>query len=361
MAGIKIDAVRKIYPNGFEAAKGIDIDVDDGEMLVLVGPSGCGKSTLLRMIAGLETISGGEITIGARMINDVDPADRNIAMVFQNYALYPHMTVYKNLAYGLKNRNVAKDEIETRVKETARILELDKLLDRRPGQLSGGQRQRVAMGRAIVRKPDVFLFDEPLSNLDAKLRTQMRVEIRKLQRSLKTTSVYVTHDQMEAMTLADKLVVMNGGEVEQIGTAMEVYHQPASVFVASFIGSPAMNLLPLKAFDQAYGLDLDHLVVQGTVSNLPSITLGVRPEDLDIMQGMQDDNDDENGLCLEIEVTAIEAMGAEAYIHGVIGKTETAIIYRTSQALDLAPGAKLRLFAPADRLHWFDPEDGKRL
>ena len=221
MANVTLRNVTKTYPGGFEAIKGIDFEVGDGQFCVLVGPSGCGKSTLLRMVAGLETITGGEIDIGGRIVNQVEPAERDIAMVFQNYALYPHMSVYNNMAYGLRNRGMAEAEIKTRVDEAARILELGTMLERKPGQLSGGQRQRVAMGRAIVRQPKVFLFDEPLSNLDAKLRIAMRVEIRKLQRRLKTTSIYVTHDQLEAMTLADMLVVMNGGQVEQIGNPLD--------------------------------------------------------------------------------------------------------------------------------------------
>ena len=245
MANVALRNVRKTYPGGFEAIQGIDFDVGDGQFCVLVGPSGCGKSTLLRMVAGLETITAGEIDIGGRIVNQIEPAERDIAMVFQNYALYPHMSVYNNMAYGLRNRRMGEAEIKTRVEEAARILELGAMLDRKPGQLSGGQRQRVAMGRAIVRQPKVFLFDEPLSNLDAKLRIAMRVEIRKLQRRLKTTSIYVTHDQLEAMTLADILVVMNGGQVEQIGNPLEIYQKPLTTFVASFIGAPPMNLMSL--------------------------------------------------------------------------------------------------------------------
>ena len=222
MAKIALKDVRKVYGGNVDAIKGVSMDIADGEMIVLVGPSGCGKSTLLRMIAGLESISGGEISIGDRVVNDLEPSDRDIAMVFQNYALYPHMTVRQNLAYGLKNRNTPKEEIERRITEAAKALEIEQFLERKPRQLSGGQRQRVAMGRAIVRKPAAFLFDEPLSNLDAKLRVQMRVEIRRLQRSLATTSVYVTHDQMEAMTLADRLVVLNAGRIEQMGTPIEL-------------------------------------------------------------------------------------------------------------------------------------------
>ena len=244
MANLQISGVEKVYQNGFKAIHGIDLTVADGEFIVLVGPSGCGKSTLLRMIAGLETVTGGTIKIGDRVVNDLEPADRDIAMVFQNYALYPHMSVYQNMSYGLRNRCFPKAAIEERVQKAASILQLDGLLDRRPRQLSGGQRQRVAMGRAIVREPAAFLFDEPLSNLDAKLRVQMRVEIKQLQRRLGTTSVYVTHDQIEAMTMADRLVVMNAGVAEQIGTPIDLYEKPSSVFVGGFIGSPAMNFMP---------------------------------------------------------------------------------------------------------------------
>uniref|UniRef100_UPI003B3B461D sn-glycerol-3-phosphate ABC transporter ATP-binding protein UgpC n=1 Tax=Bosea sp. (in: a-proteobacteria) TaxID=1871050 RepID=UPI003B3B461D len=244
MAQVTLTNVKKIYPGAAEpAVKGVSFDIPDGGFCVLVGPSGCGKSTLLRMVAGLETISSGEVAIGNRVVNQIEPADRDIAMVFQNYALYPHMNIYDNMAYGLRNRGTPKDEIDRRVREAARILAIEPFLERKPRQLSGGQRQRVAMGRAIVRKPQVFLFDEPLSNLDAKLRVQMRVEIKKLQRALGVTSIYVTHDQVEAMTLSDKLVVMNGGQVEQIGLPAEVYRKPASKFVATFIGSPPMNIL----------------------------------------------------------------------------------------------------------------------
>ncbi|MCP1326740.1 sn-glycerol-3-phosphate ABC transporter ATP-binding protein UgpC, partial [Halomonas sp. 707D4] len=241
MASITLEGLKKTYAGDVQAVKGIDLDIKDGEFVVLVGPSGCGKSTLLRMVAGLETISDGTLKIGDRVVNGLEPAERDIAMVFQNYALYPHMTVYNNLAYGLKNRGFKKPEIEARVRNAAKMLEIEDFLGRKPRQLSGGQRQRVAMGRALVREPAAFLFDEPLSNLDAKLRVQMRVEIKQLQRRLKTTSLYVTHDQLEAMTLGDRLVVLNAGQIEQVGTPMEIYARPASMFVASFIGSPAMN------------------------------------------------------------------------------------------------------------------------
>ncbi|HMO06329.1 MAG TPA: sn-glycerol-3-phosphate ABC transporter ATP-binding protein UgpC, partial [Paracoccaceae bacterium] len=245
MAGIAIDRVSKIYSGGVTAVREVSVDIPDGSFAVLVGPSGCGKSTLLRMVAGLEPISSGEVRIGDRRVNELDPADRDIAMVFQNYALYPHMSVRDNLSYGLRNRGTPKDEIARRVQATAAILHIGAPLAPKPRALSGGQRQRVAMGRAIVREPAAFLFDEPLSNLDAKLRVQMRVEIRQLQKRLGTTSLYVTHDQVEAMTLADKIVVLNGGVIEQVGTPMDLYRRPASTFVATFIGSPAMNLIPL--------------------------------------------------------------------------------------------------------------------
>ncbi len=244
MASVMLDNVTKVYPGGVEAIKGISLSIANGSFTVLLGPSGCGKSTLLRMIAGLETISTGTCKIADRVVNDVEPAERDIAMVFQNYALYPHMSVYDNMAYGLRNRRTPKDEIERRVREAAKMLAIEEYLDRRPRALSGGQRQRVAMGRAIVREPQAFLFDEPLSNLDAKLRLQMRIEIRRLHNRLKATSIFVTHDQVEAMTLADVVVVMNQGRIEQIGPPTEVYNRPATKFVATFIGSPAMNLLP---------------------------------------------------------------------------------------------------------------------
>src|SRR5213080_1744449 len=246
MAKVQLREVSKSYA-GSEVIHGIDAEVADGEFIVIVGPSGCGKSTLLRMVAGLEAITGGEIVIGDRVVNALEPKDRDIAMVFQNYALYPHMSVFDNMAYGLKIRGLAKDDIGRRVQRAAEILELAPLLERKPRQLSGGQRQRVAMGRAIVREPAVFLFDEPLSNLDAKLRVQMRFEIQKLHRRLSTTSLYVTHDQVEAMTLAHRMIVMNAGRSEQIGTPMDVYENPATVFVAGFIGSPSMNFLAGKS------------------------------------------------------------------------------------------------------------------
>src|SRR2546429_2096189 len=279
MAKVQLRDVRKSYAD-LEVIHGVDMEVSDGEFIVIVGPSGCGKSTLLRMVAGLEAITGGEIVIGDRVVNAIEPKDRDIAMVFQNYALYPHMSVFDNMAYGLRIRGLAKDDIARRVQRAAEILELAPLLERKPRQLSGGQRQRVAMGRAIVREPAVFLFDEPLSNLDAKLRVQMRFEIQKLHRRLSTTSLYVTHDQVEAMTLAHRMIVMNAGRAEQIGTPMNVYEDPQTMFVAGFIGSPAMNFITGKAAGDGV-VALDH---GGTaranvrIEGGRTITIGIRPE-----------------------------------------------------------------------------------
>jgi sn-glycerol 3-phosphate transport system ATP-binding protein len=339
MASITIRDVRKTYPGGFEAIKGVSLDIADGEMVVLVGPSGCGKSTLLRMIAGLETISDGEIAIDGRVVNNLEPSERDIAMVFQNYALYPHMTVRQNMAYGLKNRKMAATEIERRIAAAAGSLEIGALLDRKPRQLSGGQRQRVAMGRAIVREPKAFLFDEPLSNLDAKLRVQMRVEIRRLQRTLATTSVYVTHDQMEAMTLADRLVVLNGGQIEQVGTPIELYERPATTFVAAFIGSPAMNLVSTEALGtDAPGLSLP----------LGVATIGVRPEDLKIS-----DTREGSTFSLAVDIGAIELVGAESYIHATTtGGVE--IVFRVAGRSTMAIGSRVMLQAEPDVVHCFD-------
>jgi sn-glycerol 3-phosphate transport system ATP-binding protein len=357
MSNVVLRNVRKTYPGGIEAIKGIDFEVGDGQFCVLVGPSGCGKSTLLRMVAGLETISSGDIDIGGRIVNQVEPAERDIAMVFQNYALYPHMSVYNNMAYGLRNRGMAEPEIDTRVQEAARILEIGPMLGRKPGQLSGGQRQRVAMGRAIVRQPKVFLFDEPLSNLDAKLRIAMRVEIRKLQRRLKTTSIYVTHDQLEAMTLADILVVMNGGQVEQIGDPLSIYQKPATTFVASFIGAPPMNLMALR--DSGVGAEAPGESI-----------LGVRPEDIVISSETP-----ANGLALNLTVEAIERVGAETYVYGVRAKQGDAptistkagelppneVIVRVPGAVGPAIGEPIRATAPREKLHLFASDGRKRI
>lgn len=356
MAGIQLSDVRKVYPGGVEAVKGVSLDIPDGEFVVLVGPSGCGKSTLLRMVAGLETITSGTISIGDRVVNDLEPAERDIAMVFQNYALYPHMSVRQNLEYGLKNRKMDKVEIARRVDQAAGILEIAPLLARKPGQLSGGQRQRVAMGRAIVREPEAFLFDEPLSNLDAKLRVQMRAEIRRLQRKLATTSLYVTHDQLEAMTLADRLVVLNGGRIEQAGTPMDVYERPASIFVATFIGSPAMNLIPV----QAAGGGVPGLTGLGDLAVGPSIgqTLGIRPEHMRLVEEAQAVPGE---LLADLTVTGVEVVGAESYVYGALPDKGPEIAVRVPGYSHLEPGTQVRAAAPLDALHRFDGESGRRL
>jgi sn-glycerol 3-phosphate transport system ATP-binding protein len=361
MANVTLRNVRKTYPGGFEAIKGIDFEVGDGQFCVLVGPSGCGKSTLLRMVAGLETITSGEIDIGGRVVNQIEPAQRDIAMVFQNYALYPHMSVYNNMAYGLRNRGTPKPEIDARVQEAARILELGAMLERKPRQLSGGQRQRVAMGRAIVRQPKVFLFDEPLSNLDAKLRIAMRVEIRKLQRRLKTTSIYVTHDQLEAMTLADILVVMNGGQVEQIGNPLDIYQKPATTFVASFIGAPPMNLLPLSSDE------LKSQLVGDSRAAAEAGILGIRPEDFMVS------NDAVAGIAFDLTVEAIERVGAETFLYGARQREGQGVaanpgelppgevIVRIPGAVAPGIGERIRAVAPREKLHLFSADGRRRI
>jgi sn-glycerol 3-phosphate transport system ATP-binding protein len=357
MAEVSLRDIRKSYGDT-EVIHGVDCAIDDGEFLVIVGPSGCGKSTLLRMIAGLETITGGEVTIGDRVVNALEPADRDIAMVFQNYALYPHMTVFDNMAYGLKIRKIPKPEIASRVHKAAAILELDKdMLQRKPRQLSGGQRQRVAMGRAIVREPSVFLFDEPLSNLDAKLRVQMRIEIRKLQESLGITSVYVTHDQVEAMTLGHRLLVLNDGNVEQFGTPITLYEEPATTFVAGFIGSPAMNLMPARISDDGGSVTLP----DGTAFTLGDVafagepdrpvTLGVRPENFEIA--------DKDATALT--VTLVEQLGADTIVHGNLGADGINVTIRLRGVVSLAAGERLPLTVEPEHLHLFDQETGKRL
>jgi sn-glycerol 3-phosphate transport system ATP-binding protein len=357
MSTITLDTVRKVYSGNVEAVKGVSIDIADGEFIVLVGPSGCGKSTLLRMVAGLEDITTGEIKIGDRLVNKVDPADRDIAMVFQNYALYPHMSVYNNLAYGLKNRGMDKAEIDRRVKEAARILEIGDYLDRKPRALSGGQRQRVAMGRAIVREPAAFLFDEPLSNLDAKLRVQMRVEIKRLQRSLGTTSVYVTHDQLEAMTLADRLVVLNGGNIEQIGAPIDVYDKPASTFVASFIGSPAMNLLDVAANGSGLALKTGSGLSGTNTKGKDAYKIGIRPEHLAVVEGPHSGD----GIGLEVKVNVLEPVGAESYVYASLEDGGPEIVIRVSSHARHEPGETMYLAATPEDVHFFDAETGKRI
>ncbi|QUS37270.1 sn-glycerol-3-phosphate import ATP-binding protein UgpC [Falsirhodobacter algicola] len=346
MATITLDNVQKTYAGGTTAVQGISLDIRDGEFIVLVGPSGCGKSTLLRMVAGLEAITGGEVRIGERRVNDLDPADRDIAMVFQNYALYPHMTVRENLAYGLKNRGTPKAEIEARVAEAARMLEIGQYLDRKPRALSGGQRQRVAMGRAIVRKPAAFLFDEPLSNLDARLRVTMRAEIRKLQKRLGTTSLYVTHDQLEAMTLADRLVVLNGGRIEQVGRPLDIYHAPASTFVASFIGAPAMNLVDARV--DGGRLSFGGVALPVAAPDGP-VTLGLRAEDLRLAGPSED--------AVILRPEHVEELGAQRLVHGLVGDQPLTIALSPERPLQ----DTLRVALPADRLHLFDAVSGQRL
>ncbi|MGY4751335.1 sn-glycerol-3-phosphate import ATP-binding protein UgpC [Pannonibacter sp. Q-1] len=359
MATITLDNVRKVYAGGVEAVKGVSMDIADGEFIVLVGPSGCGKSTLLRMIAGLEEISSGDIRIGDRVVNRVDPSERDIAMVFQNYALYPHMTVYNNLAYGLRNRGVPKDEIDRRVKEAARILEIGAYLDRKPKALSGGQRQRVAMGRAIVREPAAFLFDEPLSNLDAKLRVQMRVEIKRLQKSLATTSVYVTHDQLEAMTLADRLVVLNGGQIEQIGDPISVYERPASTFVASFIGSPAMNLITTASANGRLSLPGGAGLDAPDMGKGAEVILGVRPEHLALAS---EQPAEAGGLTLDVVAGVLEPVGAESFLYGTVGsEAGPQVVIRVPAHARYELGQRVSFTASAAKLHAFDKATGKRI
>ena len=334
MAAISFKNVIKRYGKGkaeLQVIHGVNAEITDGEFVVIVGPSGCGKSTLLRMVAGLEQISDGTISIGNRVVNQLEPAERDIAMVFQNYALYPHMSVYDNMAYGLKIAKVPKDEINARVNKAAKILELGHLLERKPRQLSGGQRQRVAMGRAIVRQPQVFLFDEPLSNLDAKLRAQTRLEIQKLHRELVITSLFVTHDQVEAMTLAQRMIVMNAGRMEQFGTPEEVYARPATTFVASFIGSPPMNLLK-----SAPGAPAGRI-------------FGIRPEHLQIGHGDW-----------QLTVDTVEMLGAERLVYGHVGTD--AVIVRTHEGqAPPAIGATVAVHADPQRVHWFEESSGHRI
>jgi len=337
--------------------EGVTCEIEDGEFIVILGPSGCGKSTLLRIIAGLEVATEGEVHIGGKLVNHVEPKDRNIAMVFQNYALYPHMTVWNNMAYGLKVRGMAKPEIEARVKKATDILGLDGLMSRKPQQLSGGQRQRVAMGRAIVREPSVFLFDEPLSNLDAKLRVQMRLEIKKLHQSVKTTSVYVTHDQVEAMTLADRLVVMNAGRFDQVATPLEVYNRPATLFVAGFIGSPAMNMIKLELSPSGDALKMPNgnwlsLLKPVTRVQGKEVTMGVRPEHVILAEGQS--------AVFSLAVEVVEILGADTIVHGNLGNGDMLTV-RLPGGFKVIPGDKLKMQAAPEHIHIFDPKTGLRL
>ena len=354
MAEVKINNIRKVYAGNVEAVKGVSVDIPDGSFCVLVGPSGCGKSTLLRMVAGLETITSGECSIGGRVVNQVGPADRDIAMVFQNYALYPHMSVYDNMAYGLRNRNTPEAEIRARVAEAAKILAIEPFLQRSPRQLSGGQRQRVAMGRAIVRKPRVFLFDEPLSNLDAKLRVQMRVEIKRLQRALGVTSIYVTHDQVEAMTLSDQLVVMNGGQVEQVGVPTEIYRRPQTTFVAGFIGSPPMNMLKARLERgqvRVGGMALPVLGLKPGWAEGSEVTVGLRPEDIVAFAAS------DQGYRMAVDF--VEELGATRLLHGSF-ESQT-IVVQVAGSQGFADGSQIGFAVPPEAVHVFDPRTGARL
>ncbi|HEX7815584.1 sn-glycerol-3-phosphate ABC transporter ATP-binding protein UgpC [Dyella sp.] len=360
MATVRLDKLRKVYPNGHVGVADASFEIADGELLVLVGPSGCGKTTLLRMIAGLESISGGTLSMGDRVVNDVAPKDRDIAMVFQNYALYPHMTVAENLGFGLKLRKQDPAEIDRRVREAARTLELEHRLDSRPGALSGGQRQRVALGRALVRNPQVFLLDEPLSNLDAKLRLTMRVEIARLHRQLKATMIYVTHDQIEAMTLGQRIVVLNGGVIQQIDTPMNLYDKPANLFVAGFLGSPAMNFFRgTLQRDEGWtlstpqgGLPLPVLPPALESWQGREIVLGVRPEDLQLQPQAE-----RAQLSAQLEV--IEPVGSEAFLN--LRRGDQSLVSRLTTREMPEHGSTLHFQFVPERMHFFDASQGERI
>ena len=349
MSFLELKKVTKVYPNGTKAINETSLNIEHGEFMVFVGPSGCGKSTLLRMIAGLEDITEGEIDLDGKTINKTDPSERDIAMVFQNYALYPHMNVYKNLSYGLKNRGDSKEKIDNKVKEVAELLEIKEYLQRKPAQLSGGQRQRVAMGRAIVRNPKVFLFDEPLSNLDAKLRGQVRIEIKKLQQSMNVTSVFVTHDQVEAMTLGDRLAVINEGVIEQIGTPIEVYEKPETKFVGEFIGSPQMNFINGTIKNDYFESKSLKLNTDLNIDNA-NVTLGFRAEDLEIKE--------DGEISLNIDI--IEKLGSDSIIYGS-NKNGESICYKESGNTKLAIGENINVSINIDNIHIFDEKTDKRL
>ena len=348
MATIQLENLVKAYGE-VEVLHKVNGEIKDGELVVVVGPSGCGKSTLLRMIAGLETVTSGNVSIGARVVNDLEPAERDIAMVFQNYALYPHMSVRQNMAYGLKIRRINQQEIERRVNQAAEILSIEEYLDRKPRQLSGGQRQRVAMGRAIVRNPQVFLFDEPLSNLDAKLRVQMRLEIRKLQQRLNVTSIYVTHDQVEAMTLGDRLMVLNDGVVEQFGTPIELYDKPETKFVAGFIGSPSMNFIP--ASSQKGSLILGNgTKISKFKDDHKELTVGIRPEHLKTnMKGQ-----------VRVSVQMVEQLGANSLVHGVLEKTNIDFSVSIPGHVTADAGSVMAFDVNRDNIHIFHADTGQR-
>jgi multiple sugar transport system ATP-binding protein len=388
MAEIVLDGVTKVFPDGFEAVKDMDLEIADGEFMILVGPSGCGKSTALRMIAGLEDISGGELKIGGEQVNDRAPKDRDIAMVFQNYALYPHMTVRENMGFALKLAGVDKAEIDSKVEEAAATLDLTQHLDRRPANLSGGQRQRVAMGRAIVRDPKAFLMDEPLSNLDAKLRVQMRTEVARLQSQLETTTVYVTHDQTEAMTLGDRVAVMRAGILQQVGTPAELYDTPKNLFVAGFIGSPAMNFMPAELSGSRLKLPIGEVDAGELAGGRGDgkVVAGLRPENFEDAS-VVGDLKQERGVVFEAEIDLVESLGSDlfAYFHieseGVqsdqladlvgdrldetgaanVREGEEQIVARLDPTSEVKRGQRTELWADTAKLHLFDPESGESL
>ncbi len=358
MASVTFEKVVKRYSEDAVILKGIDLDVNDGEFLVLVGPSGCGKSTLLRTLAGLETVTEGNVKIGERVVNNIAPKDRDIAMVFQSYALYPHMTVRENMSFALKVRKTDKAETEKRVEAAAKLLDITHLLDRLPKQMSGGQRQRVAMGRAIVRDPKVFLFDEPLSNLDASLRTQMRVELKKLHERLKTTIIYVTHDQVEAMTLADRIVVLNKGIIQQIGTPQDLFDTPANVFVAGFIGSPSMNLIKMKTIKRGEyhtlvtdGMNVGVKFSEGSYRE--ELVVGIRPQDF-----LLTDDDPEISGTVEI----VEALGRQSLVHVRLSdSSKLAVELDSSLVRDFKIGDKIQLNVKHEKMHFFDAQTEMRI
>jgi sn-glycerol 3-phosphate transport system ATP-binding protein len=348
MSFLELKNITKIYPNGTKAVDETSLKVEDGEFVVFVGPSGCGKSTLLRMIAGLEDITGGDISLDGKIINNIDPSERDVAMVFQNYALYPHMSVYNNMAYGLKNRGISKEDIISKVNDAAKLLEIDQLLSRKPSMLSGGQRQRVAMGRAIVRNPKIFLFDEPLSNLDAKLRNQMRLEIKKLQRQMDVTSIFVTHDQTEAMTLGDRIVVINNGIVEQVGTPKDIYSKPNTKFVAEFIGSPQMNLFNCKIENGNTKIGDGQINLENSI-NIQDASIGVRPDDIQVNQ---------NGK-FETKANLVEYLGSDMIIYSSIGNQDFSC--KLSSKIDVKAGDNFKFDILSSSVHIFDNTTNKRV
>ncbi|MBE1283322.1 MAG: sn-glycerol-3-phosphate ABC transporter ATP-binding protein UgpC [Rhodobacteraceae bacterium] len=358
MATLSIKSLGKTYPGNVTAVQDVDVEIADGEFIVLVGPSGCGKSTILRMIAGLEAITTGDLHIDGERVNDREPGDRNIAMVFQNYALYPHMSVRKNMEYGLKNEGLPKPEIAKRIEEASRTLRLEEYLDRKPRQLSGGQRQRVAMGRAIVRDPKVFLFDEPLSNLDAKLRTQLRAELKALHHRLGATFIYVTHDQVEAMSLADRIIIMNAGRVEQIGTPMDLYLRPATRFVADFIGSPAMNFIEGTVGEDRRSLAINGTQVLNMGQELPAragaqVAMGMRPEHLGDAGGAD--------IQVSLQVSFVEQLGADTVVHGNLSGGAQPLAVRLHGVHASEPGSEIALGCGMGHVHLFDTATGARL